>query len=162
MRLNVKSKEFNIIHIKMRRLFFFTVAVVGLMLMAGCHDRKAAKVMGMNDSVDVEADNDSTIYGVCGEGTSMHSLQLIADNGDTLDVFVDDEEPGVVQGGLLAGDRIALIAYKSADGEMVAQRVINLTSLLGKWTSIDKNFEIVEGGDIVNNEIGRASCRERV
>ena len=127
MRLNVKSKEFNIIHIKMRRLFFFTVAVVGLMLMAGCHDRKAAKVMGMNDSVDVEADNDST------------------------DVFVDDEEPGVVQGGLLAGDRIALIAYKSADGEMVAQRVINLTSLLGKWTSIDKNFEIVEGGDIVNN-----------
>ena len=81
----------------------------------------------------------------------MHSLQLIADNGDTLDVFVDDEEPGVVQGGLLAGDRIALIAYKSADGEMVAQRVINLTSLLGKWTSIDKNFEIVEGGDIVNN-----------
>ena len=111
----------------MRRLFFFTVAVVGLMLMAGCHDRKAAKVMGMNDSVDVEADNDSTIYGVCGEGTSMHSLQLIADNGDTLDVFVDDEEPGV------------------------AQRVINLTSLLGKWTSIDKNFEIVEGGDIVNN-----------
>lgn len=151
MRLNVKSKEFNIIHIKMRRLFFFTVAVVGLMLMAGCHDRKAVKVMGMNDSVDVEADNDSTIYGVCGEGTSMHSLQLIADNGDTLDVFVDDEEPGVVQGGLLAGDRIALIAYKSADGEMVAQRVINLTSLLGKWTSIDKNFEIVEGGDVVNN-----------
>lgn len=151
MRLNVKSKEFNIIHIKMRRLFFFTVAVVGLMLMTGCHDRKAAKVMGMNDSVDVEADNDSTIYGVCGEGTSMHSLQLIADNGDTLDVFVDDEEPGVVQGGLLAGDRIALIAYKSADGEMVAQRVINLTSLLGKWTSIDKNFEIVEGGDVVNN-----------
>lgn len=61
MRLNVKSKEFNIIHIKMRRLFFFTVAVVGLMLMAGCHDRKAVKVMGMNDSVDVEADNDSTI-----------------------------------------------------------------------------------------------------
>ena len=51
MRLNVKSKEFNIIHIKMRRLFFFTVAVVGLMLMAGCHDRKAAKVMGMNDSM---------------------------------------------------------------------------------------------------------------
>ena len=79
MRLNVKSKEFNIIHIKMRRLFFFTVAVVGLMLMAGCHDRKAAKVMGMNDSVDVEADNDSTIYGVCGEGTSMHSLaELLA------------------------------------------------------------------------------------
>lgn len=22
---------------------------------------------------------------------------------------------------------------------------------MGKWTSIDKNFEIVEGGDIVNN-----------
>lgn len=135
----------------MKRLFFFTVAVVGLMLMAGCYNKKTAKVMGMNDSIDLAEDNDSTIYGICGDGTSMHSLQLIADSGDTLDVFVDDEQPGLVQGGLLAGDRIALIAYKANDGEMEAQRVINLTSLLGKWTSIDKNFEIVEGGDVINN-----------
>lgn len=45
----------------MKRLFFFTVVVVGLMLMAGCHNKKTAKVMGMNDSIDLAEDNDSTI-----------------------------------------------------------------------------------------------------
>ncbi len=95
--------------------------------------------------------NDSTIYGVCGEGTSMHNLELISDDGDTLSVFIDDENPDVVQGGLLAGDRIALIGYKAEDGEMMAQKIINLTSLLGKWTSLDKNFDILEGGEVKNN-----------
>lgn len=33
----------------------------------------------------------------------------------------------------------------------MAQHIINLTSLLGKWTSIDKNFEILEGGEVKNN-----------
>lgn len=63
---------------------------------------------------------------------------VISDDGDTLSVFIDDENPDVVQGGLLAGDRIALIGYKAEDGEMMAQKIINLTSLLGKWTSLDK------------------------
>ena len=31
----------------------------------------------------------------------MHSLELISDEGDTLSVFIDDENPDVVQGGLL-------------------------------------------------------------
>ena len=29
---------------------------------------------------------------------------------------------------------------------LIATQVINLTTLLGKWTSLDKNFEILEGG----------------
>ena len=53
--------------------------------------------------------------------------------------------------GLLAGDRIALIGYKAQDGEMMAQKIINLTSLLGKWTSLDKNFDLLEGGEVKNN-----------
>lgn len=81
----------------------------------------------------------------------MHELQLISDDGDTLNVFISDENPDIVQGGLLAGDRIALIGYKAQDGEMMAQKIINLTSLQGKWTSIDKNFDIMEGGEVKNN-----------
>jgi hypothetical protein len=34
---------------------------------------------------------------------------------------------------------------------MTAQTVINLTTLVGKWTSIDKNFEIEEGGTVKSN-----------
>ena len=36
-------------------------------------------------------------------------------------MFIDDENPDVVQGGLLAGDRIALIGYKAEDGEMMSK-----------------------------------------
>ena len=56
----------------------------------------------------------------------------------------------VILGGLLAGDRLAVIGHE-VNGERYAQRVINLTTLLGKWTSLDKNFEILEGGQIKNN-----------
>lgn len=34
---------------------------------------------------------------------------------------------------------------------MLASKIINLTSLLGKWTSLDKNFDILEGGEVRNN-----------
>ena len=81
----------------------------------------------------------------------MHSLELCSDEGDTLSVFIDDVDPSIVQGGLMAGDRIALLAYKAQDGEMVARKVINLTSLLGKWISLDKNFDLLEGGVVKNN-----------
>ena len=81
----------------------------------------------------------------------MHSLELCSDEGDTLSVFIDDADPSIVQGGLMAGDRIALLAYKAQDGEMVARKIINLTSLLGKWISLDKNFDLLEGGVVKNN-----------
>lgn len=136
----------------MKKLVYMVMALALLFAANSCKDKKAAQVITTNDSIDVEdAANDSTIYGVCGEGTSMHSLELISDEGDTLTVFIDDEQPDIVQGGLLAGDRIALIGCKAQDGEIVAQKVINLTSLLGKWTSLDKNFDILEGGEVKNN-----------
>lgn len=47
----------------------------------------------------------------------------------------------------MAGDKMAVTGHKTAD-ELVADRVINVTSLLGHWTSIDKNFTIEEGGTV--------------
>ena len=136
----------------MKKLFYVAITLVTLFVVNSCKDKKAASVISGNDSTEVAEDAaDSTIYGVCGEGTTMHNLQLISDAGDTLNVFIDDQDPSIVKGGLLAGDRIAMIANKEKDGEMVAQQIINLTSLLGKWTSLDKNFEIIEGGEVKNN-----------
>lgn len=135
----------------MKKLIWVTMAFVAIFAMNSCNNKKTASVIDVNDSTEVADDNDSTIYGVCGDGTSMHNLELISDDGDTLSVFIDDANPDIVQGGLLSGDRVALLAYKGQDGEMVAQKVINLTSLLGKWTSLDKNFDIIEGGEVKNN-----------
>lgn len=135
----------------MRKALLAVTALAMVFIAVGCKDRKTAPSEGGIDSLVITEDDDSTIYGMCGDATSMNILQLIADSGDTLSVFVGDDGSNVVQGGLLSGDRIAMTASKDANGEWVAQKVINLTTLLGKWTSIDKNFEIVEGGEVKNN-----------
>ncbi len=132
---------------------FFAMASWGL---TGCQN-KGAKTNG-EDSVLVEVGDtivDNTIYGVCGDGTAMHTVELITDAGDTVNYLIgeDGEERQDVQGGLLVGDRLAIMEGGNRDGDRVAKKVINLTTLQGKWTSLDKNFEILEGG-LVKSSVG--------
>lgn len=122
-----------------------------VLMLAACDAKKKQQIEDTEEVVEV---NDTTVYGVCGEGTSMHSLEIITDAGDTLvytllsqDAETEVETPSDVQGGLMAGDKMAVTGHKTAD-ELVADRVINVTSLLGHWTSIDKNFTIEEGGTV--------------
>lgn len=122
-----------------------------VLMLAACDAKKKQQI---EDTDEVAEVNDTTVYGVCGEGTSMHSLEIITDAGDTLvytllsqDAETEVETPSEVQGGLMAGDKMAVTGHKTAD-ELVADRVINVTSLLGHWTSIDKNFTIEEGGTV--------------
>lgn len=122
-----------------------------VLMLAACDAKKKQQIEDTDEVVEV---NDTTVYGVCGEGTSMHSLEIITDVGDTLvytllsqDAETEVETPSDVQGGLMAGDKMAVTGHKTAD-ELVADRVINVTSLLGHWTSIDKNFTIEEGGTV--------------
>lgn len=122
-----------------------------VLMLAACDAKKKQLIEDTDEVVEV---NDTTVYGVCGEGTSMHSLEIITDAGDTLvytllsqDAETEVETPSDVQGGLMAGDKMAVTGHKTAD-ELVADRVINVTSLLGHWTSIDKNFTIEEGGTV--------------
>lgn len=134
----------------------FVFASLMLLVLAGCNSKKEKPNLQAND---VEEVADSTVYGVCREGTSMHSLELITDTGDTLTYTILDAEADMdgmvtggglvshVEGGLMAGDKVAVTGQK-VDGELIADKVINVTSLLGHWTSIDKNFEIEEGGTV--------------
>ena len=142
-------------HRNMNKLKIF-LAVAIVMLIASCNDKKQKSQMIADDEVEVA---DSTVYGVCGSGTSMHSMELITDAGDTLTYTILDAEADMdggitegivsnVEGGFMAGDKMAVTGLKTADGELVATRVINVTSLLGHWTSIDRNFMIEEGGTV--------------
>lgn len=125
------------------------VVVLATFLVLGCVDRKPKQVAEKDAASVEETNNDSTVYGVCGDGTAMHTLQIISDAGDTLMYMLntDGEVISDVQGGLMVGDRLAIVGVQ-ANGERVAQKVINLTTLLGKWSSLDKNFEIQEGGSV--------------
>lgn len=125
--------------------------LVAAFLIAGCKDKNKNNVGDGIDSTDVELlVSDSTVYGVCGENTAMHSLELITDAGDTLRFVLNEDENGDVNvlGGLLAGDRLAVVEGPEVDGEKLAKKVINITTLLGKWTSLDKNFEIQDDGTV--------------
>ena len=73
----------------MKKLVYVTIALVALFAANSCKNKNNVPIISAADSVEVEdAMNDSTIYGVCGEGTSMHSLELISDGGDTLSVLL--------------------------------------------------------------------------
>ncbi len=136
----------------MKKLTAFIIVAIAIFAMTGCKNNKTQNIddSGVDSMFNENNPIDSTIYGVCGENTAMHTLELITEQGDTMSFMIDMEEKATVMGGMLVGDHMAVTATKNENGENVANTVINLTTLLGRWTSIDKNFEIKEGGVVVS------------
>lgn len=141
----------------MRHLRYFLVFAVTILLVMGCKEKKEANVASLQLDENAVEEVDSTVYGNC-YAAAMHSFSLITNSGDTIFYSLDEGDlnavedgadmempPSDVQGGLLDGDKLAVIATQ-VDGEDVAKKVLNLTTLLGRWTSLDKNFEIKDGG----------------
>ena len=133
----------------MRRLLTaFVVPILGLFLLIGCKEVKPTSVPE-EESVDSVGGGvviaDSTIYGVCGDGTAMHTLELITDGGDTLSYAMMVEEDADVQGGLLVGDRMAVIGKNTADG-LVATKIIKTES--NPWVA----WKILNGQLLLNTD----------
>lgn len=132
----------------MKRSFYLVISLIILAAVYACKDNKAksslAQASGSTDSLTV---GDSTVYGTMVDG-GMNSLILLTDKGDTVEFLVNpDDTIDVVKGGKIHGDRFAVIGYKEY-GDNFMRSAINLTSLLGSWTSLDRNFEIKEGGTV--------------
>lgn len=123
-----------------------------LLVMFGCSGKNKQANDGTMKITAEKEEADTTLYGKCGEGSTMNVLELVTDKGDTLSLMLEGMDSSAdVQGGLLAGDRLAVLACKGMDNEMFAQKVINITTLMGKWTSIDRTFEIQEGGTVAGD-----------
>ena len=115
---------------------------------------KGAQQMAPQDQ-DTSAVNviptDQTLYGLCGEGTAMNTLQLLRDNGDTLMMSITNAvEAGQVFGGLMVGDRLAVLPNATGSEAVI---VINQNALLGDWVmpnpidgSSEVGIRIKEGG----------------
>ncbi|MDO4160573.1 MAG: hypothetical protein Q4D41_08970 [Prevotellaceae bacterium] len=133
----------------MKRHSWIFVMMIALLACACNNKKKTAPVL--TPTIEKETVADSTVYGTCGENTAMHTLELITDKGDSIVYLMEDTDSfSVVKGGLFVGDKIAVVSEKNAEGTLVAKEVINLTSLLGKWVSLDKNFDIREGGEVIS------------
>ena len=130
------------------------MAAAVAVLMAGCgggggNQQQAAA--GDEDSLVNAIPTDQTLYGICGEGTAMNTLQLLRDNGDTLNLsLVKANAAGQVFGGLEVGDRMAVMADAR---QKEATIVINQNALLGDWVmpnpidgSSEVGIRIKEGG----------------
>lgn len=122
------------------------VSLITLFAAAGCNGKPNKGNANTSNDDKVSIIPDTTIYGTCGDGTAMHTLELVSDQGDTINFLVNMDGDDNVKGGLLVGDRMAVVPGKVVGGDKTAQVIINLTTLLGRWTSIDRNFEIQEGG----------------
>ena len=135
----------------MKRIFYFIMSLFILAVVFSCKDSKPKSVMSQTgEGEDSVSTNDSTIYGTMVDG-GMNSIILLTDNGDTLEYLVNpDDTLEVVKGGKINGDRFAIIGYKEY-GDNFMRSAINLTSLLGNWSSLDRNFEIKEGGTVTSS-----------
>ena len=99
---------------------------------------------------------DTTVYGICVDATS-NTVMIVNSNGDSIlyvcnDVYDEDGalQSRVVLGGKFVGDKLAVIGTIGEE-ENLATSVINLTSLMGRWTSLDRDFEIKDGGVVGSN-----------
>lgn len=139
---------------KKNNRFYLLLLLAGI-LFVGCKETKKPDEKSVQNIVIDIADGevDETVYGRCGDGSTMHTLELITDNGDTLAFSINNDSVSNVKGGVGIGDRMAVMVDHSADNTDIpsAKEVINLTTLIGKWVSLDKSFELQEGGVIISN-----------
>lgn len=74
---------------------------------------------------------DTTYFGICCDGSSMNVLQMVTDNGDTLNYSTQAvQDAGMLFGGFDVGDRMAVI-FDRKEGKPLM--VINETTMLGDW-----------------------------
>lgn len=133
----------------MKRLLYLALLAVAVLL--GSCGNKTVKVPFDNGDSAYAVKADPTLFGVCGVETTMNSLQLITDTGDTLQLDITNaRDNNQVFGGLQVGDRMAVIPNER---HTEATLVVNQAALLGNWVMpnpIDGSDEvgicIKEGG----------------
>ena len=136
----------------MKKLAFFGM-IAFAMAFGGCGGGNQQQQVAADDddSTTVYIPRDQTVYGICGNGTAMNTLQLLTDNGDTLSLdLTKAQENNQVFGGLQAGDRMAVLPNQLKTEAVI---VINQNTLLGDWVmpnpidgSSEVGIRIKEGG----------------
>ena len=130
------------------------IGIAGILTMGSCGNKSEKVPFDNGDSLGIEVD--STLYGICGEATSMNMLQMITDTGDTLMLDISDaKDRDMVFGGLQAGDRMAIIPSYTRD---IAKMVINQTALLGNWVMPNP----IDGSDEVGISIKEGGVAESI
>lgn len=136
----------------MKKIWIVVMLVAAVvMTMSSCGGKTQQVPFDNGDSIDMSAMQDPTIYGVCGEGSAMNTLQIVTDLGDSIVLDLNyARENNQVFGGLQAGDRMAVVPNSKKTEALI---VVNQADLLGNWVmpnpldgSDEVGFRIKEGG----------------
>lgn len=137
----------------MKRCSLITVLLAGIAAMLSCGGKsnQQPEYTDGGDSTATYVIRDSTIYGLCGDGSAMNTLELLTDSGDTLHISVlQARENGHVLGGYSIGDRMAIMLTPDSSA---ARLVINQSAMLGDWVmpnpidgSDELGISLKEGG----------------
>lgn len=139
----------------MKKLSFLCILSALVILFGSCGNKSQNVPFDNGDST-YSAKADPTLFGVCGVETSMNTLQLITDTGDTLmlDLTVARDKDQVF-GGLQVGDRMAVIANDEHTGAIM---VVNQAALLGNWVMPNP----IDGSDEVGISIKEGGIAESI
>ncbi len=120
----------------MKKTTLLMLAFLLAVMQFSCGGKKNAEMAAYDDWVEYHVEkSDSTIYGICMDGSAMNTLQLLSDNGDTLFLDLSDvQEAEKVFGGYEVGDRMAILYDRT---KKQASMVVNLNTLLGDWVMIN-------------------------
>lgn len=141
----------NLINLRMKKFVsrFFVLSL--LLVTVSCVESNNKQKEQEEKTADVEVNTPQDIHSVLeavgsiGDGTSMDVLELVKENGDTLDIVTTDAK---VFGGLECGQKVDVF-YNNFEDESGASMIINLSVLQNTWV-LDGNpnagFTIVEDG----------------
>ena len=141
----------------MRHNLILTTALIGILMLAGCKSDSEKNDNGEGPVI-VEVNEIpqlSEVSGTIGEGTMKSYLELLADNGDTLDIRYEDAFRG---GSANPGDRV-YITYQedTLNQEYAAVVMINLNQLERPWRQFvdgeERTLHLQADGSIVTNNM---------
>ena len=111
------------------------VCLFSTFMISGCGGKKSGTPEVDSDTVSA-ADlvvKDKTLYGICGEATAMNTLQLITDNGDTLNISIEHaRDNNMVFGGLEAMNKMAVLLAPDSSAPRTMSSIAKPNSLLNK------------------------------
>ena len=138
----------------MKKIGIMLLVTAAVLTMGSCGNKTEKVPFDNGDSLGMNVD--STLYGICGEATSMNMLQMITDTGDTLMLDISNaKDNDLVFGGLQVGDRMAVLPN---DTKTAAKTVINQTTLLGNWVMPNP----IDGSDEVGISIKEGGVAESI
>lgn len=112
---------------------YYLLAIISIAAMVESCENKTQKQQDVvkNDTIEVVDQTPISVYGTCGQGSAMNTLQIITDSGDTLNLILTNAKDSMkVFGGYDNGDRMAVLLESD---KKTVRTAINITTMLGDW-----------------------------